>query len=92
MPPTRKPPDWLIEERRQTLGDHAAFCVSCGHVLRYFEQFESEVPSACPQCGGDLLARCPVCDARFASAFTVACNECGTQVRDPELFGTRIRR
>ena len=34
----RKPPDWLIEERRSTLGHWAAFCLSCGHTLRYFEE------------------------------------------------------
>ncbi len=44
----RKPPDWLIEERRSTLGHWAAFCLSCGHTLRYFEEIEQELPVRVP--------------------------------------------
>lgn len=88
----RKPPDWLIEERRNTLGHWSAFCVSCGYAQRYFEALEHELPKACPQCGADVLSRCPSCNARFASAFAVDCESCGRRLRPAELFGTQIRR
>ena len=84
--------DWLRGERRKVLGDWVAFCVACGAALRWFEDFESELPSACPQCGGDLLRRCPSCGAPFSSVATVDCEECGAPVRPNELFGSRIRR
>jgi predicted nucleic acid-binding Zn ribbon protein len=87
-----KAADWLKEERRKTLGDWTAFCLRCGHTLRYFEQFEAELPAACPQCEGALRSRCPSCSARFGSAFAVDCEECGTALRGPELFGTKIRK
>ena len=86
-----KASDWLREERRKTLGDWVAFCASCGHIQRYFEENEQEV-GACPQCGTELKSRCPSCGARFASAFAVECEECGTALRAPEQFGTAIRR
>lgn len=87
-----KASDWLREERRKVLGDWAAFCRSCGFVLRWFEQFESDVPAACPQCGGELLHRCPSCGARFSSAFAVACEACGSELRANVMFGKPIRR
>jgi predicted nucleic acid-binding Zn ribbon protein len=83
---------WLQEERRKTLGDWVAFCVQCGFVQRYFEEFVSELPADCPQCGGELRSTCPGCGARFASAFAVECESCGAELRPPELFGSRIRR
>jgi predicted RNA-binding Zn-ribbon protein involved in translation (DUF1610 family) len=82
--------NWIQEERRKTLGDWVAFCVSCGHTLRYF--LDDEVPAACPQCSGELRHRCPACAAPIASAFAVECEECGAPVRERELFGTAIRR
>jgi predicted RNA-binding Zn-ribbon protein involved in translation (DUF1610 family) len=84
--------NWIQEERRKTLGDWVSFCLSCGHTLRYFLEDEDALPGACPQCGGELRHRCPDCSAPIASAFAVECEECGGQVRDPELFGTTIRR
>jgi predicted RNA-binding Zn-ribbon protein involved in translation (DUF1610 family) len=87
-----KASDWLREERRKVLGDWAAFCRSCGFVVRWFEQFEAEVPSACPQCGGEVVRRCPSCNAPFSSAFAVECEECGAALRENALFGTAIRR
>ncbi|MGH3039625.1 MAG: hypothetical protein ACRDLZ_09540 [Gaiellaceae bacterium] len=87
-----KASDWLREERRQTLGDWAAFCLGCGHVQRYFAEDEAVLPAACPTCGGELRARCPSCDARIASAFAVACEECNAELRPPELFGSRIQK
>jgi predicted RNA-binding Zn-ribbon protein involved in translation (DUF1610 family) len=87
-----KAADWLREERRKTLGHWAAFCLGCGSVRRWFEEFESEVPSECPQCGGEMLRRCPACDAPFSSAFAVDCEECGKALREPTLFGAPIRR
>jgi predicted RNA-binding Zn-ribbon protein involved in translation (DUF1610 family) len=87
-----KASEWLREERRKVLGDWAAFCLSCGAVRRWFEAFEREVPDQCTQCGGEVLRRCPSCDAPFSSAFAVDCEQCGVPLRAPELFGARIRR
>ena len=87
-----KAADWLREERRKTLGDWVAVCLGCGAAQRYFEEWEAELPTACTQCGGELRARCPACDARFSSAFAVACEACGESLRPPELFGVPIRR
>ena len=84
--------DWLREERRKVLGDWVAFCVACGASQRYFEENDAELPEACAQCGGELLARCPSCGARFSSAFVVECESCGERLRADELFGTKIRR
>jgi ribosomal protein S27E len=84
--------DWLKEERRKTLGDWVAVCVRCGNAQRYFEQWEAELASACPTCGGEIRSRCPSCDARFSSAFAVECEACGAELRPRELFGTRIRK
>ena len=56
-----KAADWLREERRKVLGDWVAVCLTCGAGRRWFEQFESEVPDACPECGGELLRRCKAC-------------------------------
>jgi len=84
--------DWLREERRKTLGDWVAFCLGCGHVQRYFDDFEAELPSRCPACGGELRGRCPSCRARIASAFAVTCEECEAELRPPEAFGVVIRK
>jgi hypothetical protein len=84
--------NWIQEERRKTLGDWVAFCLRCGHTLRYFLEYEHGLPDACPQCGGKLRHRCPSCDAPIASAFTVECEECGAPVREAELFGSKIRK
>ena len=90
MAPAKR--NWIQEERRKTLGDWVAFCLTCGHTLRYFLDDEDELPGACPQCGGELRHRCPGCSAPIASAFAVACEECEAPIRAPELFGTTIRR
>jgi ribosomal protein S27E len=87
-----KASDWLREERRKTLGDWVAFCLSCGHAQRYFEEWEAELPESCPACGGEMRHRCPSCDARFSSAFAVECEACGAELRPPEQFGVRIRK
>ena len=87
-----KASDWLREERRKVLGDWVSFCLSCGAAQRWFEEFEDEVARECAQCGGEMLRRCPSCDAPFSSAFTVDCESCGTKLRENELFGSRIRR
>jgi hypothetical protein len=83
---------WLKEERRKTLGDWVAVCLSCGFAQRYFEESEADLPATCPTCGGEMRSRCPSCDARFDSAFAVECAECGGELRPRELFGTRIRK
>ena len=72
--------NWIQEERRKTLGDWVAFCLTCGHTLRYFLDDEDE------------LHRCPGCSAPIASAFAVTCEECEAPIRASELFGTTIRR
>jgi DNA-directed RNA polymerase subunit RPC12/RpoP len=87
-----KASDWLREERRKVLGDWVAFCLSCGAARRWFEAFESDLPDACPQCGGVLLRRCPHCGAPFSSLAVVDCEACGERVREDALFGSRIRR
>ncbi len=87
-----KAADWLREERRKVLGDWVAVCLRCGAAQRYFEESEDELPAACPACGGDLLAHCPTCDARFSSAFAVECEECGAELRPGEQFGIPIRK
>ena len=87
-----KASDWLREERRKVLGDWVAFCLSCGGARRWFEEFEAELPEACPHCGGVMLHRCPACTAPFSSVFAVDCEECGAPLREAELFGTRIRK
>ena len=87
-----KAADWLREERRKVLGDWVAFCLGCGAARRWFEDFEAEVPSTCPQCGGELLRRCGACGAPFSSLAVVDCEGCGEPVRPNELFGSKIRR
>jgi predicted nucleic acid-binding Zn ribbon protein len=87
-----KASDWLREERRKVLGDWVAVCLGCGFAQRYFDGSEDDLPTACPECGGELRSRCPVCDARFSSAFAVECEECGSSLRPAELLGLRIRR
>lgn len=84
--------NWVQEERRTILGHWVAFCLACGHTLRYFEEFEDELPEACPQCAGELRHLCPSCGARFPSAFQVRCEECDAEVRPGDLFGGRIRK
>ena len=87
-----KASDWLREERRKVLGDWTSICLRCGAARRWFEEFEDEVPNRCAQCGGEILRRCPECDAPFSSVATVDCESCGAAVRENELFGSRIRR
>lgn len=84
--------DWLREERRKTLGDWVAFCLSCGHAQRYFEESEAELAKACPACGGEMRHRCQGCGSRFSSVFAVECEACGAELRPRELFGGPIRR
>ena len=87
-----KASDWLREERRKTLGDWVAFCLTCGFAQRYFDESEGELPEVCPQCGGEIRARCPSCDARFSSAFAVKCEACNEELRPAEAFGVPIRK
>jgi predicted nucleic acid-binding Zn ribbon protein len=69
-----------------------AVCLACGYAQRYFEEWEAELPSSCPQCAGKMRWRCPSCAARFTSAFSVECEACGAEVRPRELFGTEFRK
>jgi ribosomal protein S27E len=89
---TKKASEWLREERRKVLGDWVAVCPGCGFAQRYFEEWEGELPAACPQCGQGLRSRCPACGARFSSAFAVDCEQCGAALRPNEQLGLRIRR
>jgi DNA-directed RNA polymerase subunit RPC12/RpoP len=84
--------DWLKQERRKTLGDWVAVCLTCGFAQRYFDDSEADLPGACPQCGGEIRSQCPTCGARFSSAFAVECESCGGELRPPELLGVRIRK
>ena len=90
MPPKKR--NWIQEERRKTLGDYTCFCLDCGAVWRYFLELEAELPATCAQCGGETRHRCPACSAPFRSAFAVECEECGAEVRPPEVLGVRIRK
>ena len=92
IPVVGKAADWLREERRKTLGDWVAVCLSCGYAQRYFDESEGELPARCPQCSGEIRSRCPECAARFSSAFAVECEACGAALRSPELFGVPIRK
>jgi hypothetical protein len=87
-----KATNWLKEERRKTLGDWVSVCLTCGFAQRYFDEWESQLSPVCPQCEGEMRRRCPSCDARFDSAFSVECEECGGEIRPRELFGTPIRK
>jgi predicted RNA-binding Zn-ribbon protein involved in translation (DUF1610 family) len=87
-----KAADWLRQERRKVLGDWVAFCLGCGAARRWFEEFETEVPGTCPQCGGEIVRRCKSCGAAFSSIAVVDCEECGEAIRPNELFGSKIRR
>jgi hypothetical protein len=87
-----KATDYYREERRKVLGDWVAICLRCGAARRWFEEFEAEIPSVCPQCAGVMIHRCPSCQAPFSSVFSVDCEECGKPLRAPELFGTPIRK
>jgi ribosomal protein S27E len=87
-----KASDWLREERRNVLGHWSAVCLRCGAAQRWFEEFETEVPEKCAACGGEMLRRCPACRAPFSSTFAVDCELCGARLREPELYGMRIRR
>jgi len=84
--------NWIQEERRRTLGDWVSFCLTCGHVQRYFEEDEAELPAECPFCAGEMRHRCPSCSAQLPSAFQIECEDCGAELRPNELFGGRIRK
>ena len=93
MPAGKRPKrNWIQEERRKTLGDYTCFCLDCGVVWRYFLEGEAELPADCPHCGGETRHRCPACSAPFPSAFAVECEECGAEIRPPEVLGVRIRK
>jgi hypothetical protein len=87
-----KAADWLREERRKVLGDWAAFCLNCGAVQRWFEEFEAELPDQCPACGGPFIHHCPSCNEPFSSAFAVNCESCAKPLRAGSMFGTKIRK
>ena len=95
-----KAADWLREERRKVLGDWTSICLTCGAARRWFEEFEAEIPTECPSCGGELLHRCPGCGAPISSTFAVDCEELrGTAARadalrrpDPEARPVADRR
>ena len=91
-PKPRRKRTWIQEERRRTLGDWVAFCLACGHTLRFFDESEEALPPGCPHCGGELRHRCPACEELIASAFAVECEACGAEVRSNEFLGAPIRK
>ena len=66
--------------------------VIAGQALADPSKEEDEVPGRCANCGGELLRRCPACEAPFSSVFAVMCEECGAKLRENDLFGSKIRR
>src|SRR4029077_7998897 len=86
--PVGKASDWLREERRKVLGDWVAVCLRCGAGRRWFEQFESEVPDACPECGGELLRRGRARAARagWGGAVPRRCGACGAAFSSTAAF------
>ena len=70
-----KASDWLREERRKVLGDWVAVCLGCGFAQRFFEDWESDLPAACPQCGGEIRSRCPksCCSSHASSVIIAGC-------------------
>lgn len=50
------------------------------------------VPEQCPDCGGRVITACPDCGTPIRSMMALTCAGCGAQLREPELFGTDIRR
>ena len=85
-----KAADWLREERRNVLGHWSAFCLDCGAARRWFDDSEAECPDV-PLRRHDA-APLPGLQAPFSSTFAVDCEECGAQLREPELLGMRIRK
>ena len=87
-----KAADWLREERRKTLGDWVAFCLGCGHAQRYFDESEAEVAGGLPDVRrGDAASL-----SRLRGAIQLGVRgrvrRLRAPLRDPELFGTPIRK
>lgn len=80
------------DDKRRVLGDAIILCGTCGFAKRYMELEGPPDLAACPDCGGTMIHDCPSCHAPLRSIMQVDCRVCGTQLRDPELFGVPIRR
>jgi predicted RNA-binding Zn-ribbon protein involved in translation (DUF1610 family) len=78
--------------KSRILGDATVLCPRCGFVQRYLVGHTAVDHAACPDCGTELIRDCPACHAPIESAMQVECRECGTALRDAELFGVAIRR
>ncbi|MGZ4481388.1 MAG: hypothetical protein ACXVY5_04205 [Gaiellales bacterium] len=79
-------------DRSRELGDCCGFCLRCGWGRRYMAGGAADLPTACPDCGGEVITACRECGAPIASLMGIACRECGAPLREPELFGVEIRR
>lgn len=94
VPPTR---DRTIvpvprDDKNRILGDATVICPGCGFARRYMVGHSEVAETLCPDCGSELIAACPACDAAIESAMQVDCRQCGTPLRAGELFGVPIRR
>jgi hypothetical protein len=79
-------------DRSRELGDCCGFCLRCGWGRRYMAGNAASLPSACPDCGGAILAACPECGAAIRSLMALSCRDCGATLRPSALFGVEIRR
>jgi hypothetical protein len=77
---------------REELGDCCGFCLGCGWGRRFMSGVAADIPEACPDCGGTVIAACPACGEPIVSLMGVSCRECGEPLREPVLFGVEIRR
>ena len=78
-----------IQEEPEDAGDWVAFCLTCGHTLRYFPLRRGGSADRVPQCGGELRQRCPA--ATLLSSASPSSARSAARRCDAELFGTTIR-
>ncbi len=84
--------NWIQEERRKTLGDWVAFCLGAGTRSATSSRARVSCPRRVRSAEASFGTAVPSCAAPIPSAFAVECEECGAEVRRPELFGTAIRK
>ena len=79
-----KASDWLREERRKTLGDWVAFCLTCGFAQRYFDESEGELPQRVPAVRRrDPLRAAPSAMRASAPRSPSSAKVCGAELRPP---------
>ncbi|HEY3764853.1 MAG TPA: hypothetical protein VGL44_06815 [Gaiellales bacterium] len=79
-------------DRSRELGDRCGFCLRCGWGRRFMGQNADTLPTACPDCGGEVITACPRCGAGIRSLMALTCSECDAELRPAQLFGGDIRR